>query len=136
MNKYVGINDKLESKKTTFPRAGILFKKYTIEIPIQIGRQNRVLEVSSISIPIDRYHAFFDKLLDKIRATTPNRAASRLSVMFAIIQRNTVGDVVNTITRRNPAACCFFDSQILNTTKIKVTKDKIGIANIPGMPSP
>ena len=93
-----------------------------------------MLEVSNINGPMDKYQTFLEGLLARTSITIAKRPVSRLSVIFAIIQRKTVGDVVNPITSNNPRPCFLFNSLTLKIAKIKVMKDKIGITNIPGMP--
>ena len=64
----------------------------------------------------------------------PNRPVSKLSVIFAIIHRKTVGDVVNPKISNNPIFCFLCNSLILKIAKIKVMKERTGITIIPAIP--
>jgi hypothetical protein len=74
----------------------------TKAMAIQIGRQNLVSEVSITRVQMDKIQVRCETLLVRISATTPNKPVTKLSVIFAIIQRKTVGEVQRIKTRRNP----------------------------------
>jgi hypothetical protein len=74
----------------------------TAAMAIQIGKQNLVSEVSTTKLQMDKIQVLREISRVRIRTTTPNKPVTKLSVMFAIIQRKTVGEVQRIKTSRNP----------------------------------
>jgi hypothetical protein len=93
-----------------------------------------VLELSKIRMTIEKYQALLCSAFANNMTTIPKRPARRLSVIFAIIQRKIVGEVVNPKTGSKPTPCWLLTSLNLKMAKIKTGNDKIGITIIPAIP--
>lgn len=101
---------------------------------IQIGVQNLVIDVRTIREKIEINHVLFEILLFKVSATIPNKPANKLSVIFAIIQRKTVGEVQRTITNKKPIDGFLYISLSLKTQETNKINENTGTTNMPGNP--